>query len=79
LRLVFWQTMAFAGTGVVVGLVLGVTAGVLFRSQFFGLRTLEWRVLAPAGIGMTAASLAIAYAAARRWTRLDPLDAVRHI
>jgi predicted permease len=79
MRLVFRQTMAIAGTGVVVGLVLGVTVGVLFRSQFFGLRTLEWRVMAPAGIGMAAASLAIAYAAARRWTRMDPLDAVRHI
>jgi predicted permease len=79
MTLVFRRTMAIAGTGVLIGLGLGVAAGLIFRSQFYRIHTLEFRVLAPVGIGMAAMSLTIAWAAARRWTRMNPLDAVRHI
>lgn len=78
LRLVFRRTLAVAGTGVVVGLLLGVAAAALFRSQFFRMHAVEWTVLAPVGLGMAAVSLTIAWAAARRWTRMSPMEAVRH-
>lgn len=78
MRLVFRRTMAVAGTGVTLGLVLGVAAAALFRSQFFGTHAIEWTVLAPVGMSMAAVSLAIAWAAARRWTRMSPMEAVRH-
>jgi putative ABC transport system permease protein len=77
--LVFRRTIVIAGSGVLVGLALGVAAGVIFRSQFYQIHAFEWRVLAPVAIGMAAVSLAIAFAAARRWTRMNPMDAVRHI
>ncbi len=79
MELVFRRTIAIAGGGVLLGLGLGVAAGAIFRSEFYALHTVEWRVLAPVGIGMAAVSLAIAYAAARKWTRMNPMDAVRHI
>ncbi|HEV2447453.1 MAG TPA: FtsX-like permease family protein [Candidatus Sulfopaludibacter sp.] len=79
MRLVFRRTLAIAGTGVLVGLGLGVAAGAVFRSQFFRIQTAPVSVLAPVGAGMAALSLAIAYAAARRWARMNPLDAVRHM
>ncbi len=77
--LVFRRTIIIAGTGVLVGLGLGVAASAIFRSQFYQIHPIEWRVLAPVAIGMAAVSLGIAFAAARRWTRMNPMDAVRHI
>jgi ABC-type antimicrobial peptide transport system permease subunit len=40
---------------------------------------IEWTVLVPASLGMIAVCLLIAFAAARRWTRMNPMDAVRHV
>ena len=77
--LVFRRTIIIAGTGVLVGLGLGVAASAIFRSQFYQIHPIEWRVLAPVAIGMAAVSLGIAFAAAWRWTRMNPMDAVRHI
>ncbi len=79
LELVFRRTIAIAGTGVLLGLGLGEAAGAIFRSQFYAIHTVEWRVLGPVGIAMATVSLSIAYAAARKWTRMNPMDAVRHI
>ncbi len=77
-RMVFRETLATAGVGVVAGLALGAAAGDLFRARFYAVASLEWDVLAPVAVGVVAASLAIAFAAARRWTRMNPMDAVRH-
>ena len=77
MRLVFRETLAMAGAGLIAGLALGVAAGGLFRARFFGVERLEWHVLAPVAIGVLAAALAIAFAAARRFTRMNPMDAVR--
>lgn len=78
MRLVFRETLALVGSGVLAGAALGVAAGQLFHSRFYGVHAVEWTVLAPVALGMVAASLAIAFAAARRWTRMNPMDAVRH-
>jgi macrolide transport system ATP-binding/permease protein len=79
MQLVFRRTIAIAGTGVLLGMGLGSAAGAIFRSQFYRIHTVEWKVLAPVAIAMTVASLAISYAAARRWTRMNPMDTVRHV
>jgi predicted permease len=78
LQQVFRQTLWVSGAGVAAGLALGVAAGMVFRSQFFGVETMEWTVLAPVGMIMIALSLLIGFGAARRWTRMNPMDAVRH-
>ena len=78
MRLVFRETLAMTGGGVLAGAALGVAAGDLFRSRFYGIHRLEWPVLAPVAAAVVAAALAIAFLAARRWTRMDPMDAVRH-
>ena len=79
MELVFRRTIAIAGTGVALGMGMGSAAAILFRSQLYRIHALEWTVLAPVALAMAAVSLAIAYAAARRWTRMSPMEAVRHI
>jgi ABC-type antimicrobial peptide transport system permease subunit len=68
MRLLFRETLLVAGTGVLIGLALGVAANIIFRSQFYGIHNIEWYVLAPAATAMIAISLAIAFAAGWRWT-----------
>src|SRR5579864_8458250 len=67
-----------AGIGVAAGSMLGVGITLLFEDQFFGIRALEWRVLAPVAAGMILLAALIAIFAARPWIRMNPMEAVRH-
>jgi ABC-type antimicrobial peptide transport system permease subunit len=64
--------------GVLIGLLLGIAATTLFNAQFYGVRPVELAVLIPVALLMLLISMAIAYAAARRWINASPMDAVRH-
>jgi ABC-type antimicrobial peptide transport system permease subunit len=72
------QTAVIAGAGVAAGLILGIAATGVFKSQFFQISTVELHVLLPVAAAMMLLALAICYAAARPWIRMSPLDAVRH-
>jgi len=72
------QTAIVASVGVAVGLILGIVATSVFKSQFFQISTVELHVLIPVAAAMMLLALAICYAAARPWIRVSPLDAVRH-
>jgi len=78
MRMILRQTLRTAGTGVGIGIVLGVGTTVLLRSQFYGIRSLEWTVVLPVTVSMLAISLMVAYVSARRWIAVDPMEAVRH-
>ncbi len=67
-----------SGFGVLAGLLLGIGATIVFRSQFYGISAVELRVLLPVAFAMVLLSMAIAYAAARPWIKVSPMDAVRH-
>jgi ABC-type Fe3+ transport system permease subunit len=77
--MVLKRTALIAGFGVVAGTALGIAATVILRSQFFGIRGVEWFVLLPVAIAMIALALAVALAAARPWIRMNPMEAVRHV
>jgi len=79
MQMIFRQTLWIVGAGIVAGLGLSVVAGMLFSDQFYQVHPVEWTVLAPVGLGMVAICLAIAFAAARKWTQMNPMDAVRHV
>jgi len=79
MQMVFRQTLWITGVGVVTGLGLSVIASVRFGDQFYQVHPVELTVLVPVGLGMLGLCLAIAFAAARRWTRMNPMDAVRHV
>jgi predicted permease len=78
MRMVLRQVLLVAGTGVVLGLLLGVSATILLRSQFYQIGQVEWSVLVPVCALMLAISLVVAWLAARPWINADPMTAVRH-
>ena len=78
LGMVLRQTFFVAGTGVALGIVLGVGATILLRAQFYGIGPIEWTVLIPVSAGMEAVSLLVAYLSAQPWITMDPMEAVRH-
>ncbi len=78
LQMVLRQTLAIAGTGVAVGILLGVGVTVLVRSQFYGIAAVEWTVLVPVSTAMLALALLVAYVSARPWITVNPMEAVRH-
>jgi len=78
LEMVLRQTLMITGTGIAIGIILGVTATVLLRSQFYGVSAVEWTVLVPVAAAMLAISALVAYACARSWITIDPMEAVRH-
>jgi ABC-type antimicrobial peptide transport system permease subunit len=79
MQLVLRQTLAIAGTGVILGNALGVALTILLRSPFYGISPVEWTVLVPVGAAMLGISLLVAYFSARAWIMIDPMEAVRHV
>ena len=67
-----------AGTGVVLGILLGVGATLVFRSQLYGIQAIEWPVLLPVAAAMLAITALVAYLSAWPWITVDPMEAVRH-
>jgi ABC-type sugar transport system permease subunit len=78
LKMVLRQTLLITGAGTVIGIVLGVGATVLLRSQFYGVGAVEWTVLIPVAAAMLAVAALVAYLCARSWITIDPMEAVRH-
>jgi predicted permease len=79
LTMILRQIATVAGIGIVAGLALGVVASALLQEQFYRMGALEWTVLAPVAALMMSLSLAMAYLSARPWTKVDPMEAVRHV
>ena len=77
MSMVLRQTALVTGIGVGVGIVLGVAATIVFRSQLYGVGALEWVVLLPTALGMLGLSMLVAYLSARPWIAVNPMEAVR--
>jgi ABC-type antimicrobial peptide transport system permease subunit len=78
MKMVFRQTLSIVGSGVLVGILLGVGITVLVRSQLYDIGAVEWAVIVPVAVSMVGVSLVVAYLSARPWLRVDPMEAVRH-
>jgi predicted permease len=78
LEMVLRQTLLITGAGTAIGILVGVAATVLLRSQFYGVSAVEWTVLIPVILAMLAVSALVAYLCARSWIIIDPMEAVRH-
>ncbi len=76
--MVLRQTLMTTGIAVVCGMSLGAVATIALRSQFYGISPLEWTVFLPVSLGMISLSLVVAFVSARRWTKVDPMETVRH-
>ncbi|MGB2644726.1 MAG: ABC transporter permease [Candidatus Acidiferrum sp.] len=77
-KLFLRQTAIISAVGVSIGLLLGIAATILFRSQFYEIHAVELHVLIPVALAMTLVSTAIAFLAAWPWIKVSPLEAIRH-
>lgn len=77
-RMILRQTSIVTATGVCLGIIGGIIASALVRSQLYGVRPVEWTVFVAVGLAMGAMTLLTAYSAARPWMQADPMESVRH-
>jgi ABC-type antimicrobial peptide transport system permease subunit len=77
-RMILRQTCIVTATGVCLGIIGGIIASALVRSQLYGVRPVEWTVFVAVGLAMGAMTLLTAYSAARPWMQADPMESVRH-
>lgn len=68
-KLFLRQTAIISAVGVSIGLLLGIAATILFRSQFYEIHAVELHVLIPVALAMTLVSTAIAFLAAWPWIK----------
>ena len=78
LRTVFRQTLLVAGSGTVLGILVGLGATILLQSQFYGIGSVEWSVLMPVAAAMLAVCFAVTYLSARPYIKVSPLETIRH-
>jgi predicted permease len=77
-RRILRQTSVVTAAGVSLGIVGGIIASILVRSQLYGIHPIEWSVFFAVALAMGAMTLLTAYSAARPWIRADPTESVRH-
>jgi ABC-type antimicrobial peptide transport system permease subunit len=74
---VMGRSLALAGAGLALGLVLALAAGRAVSSSLYGVAPHDPATLAAAGLLLLAAAAAAAFAPARRAARLDPATVLR--
>jgi ABC-type antimicrobial peptide transport system permease subunit len=78
MQMILRQILLLTGTGVAIGLLLGIAGTLVFRSLLYGIGVVEWTVLLPVGASMLTVSMLVAWWSARPWLRVDPMEAIRH-
>jgi predicted permease len=78
LGLVIGQGMHLAGIGAAIGLIVSLAFSRLLRNQLFQVSAFDPLTFAVTALILIAAALLATYIPARRATRVDPMDALRH-
>jgi ABC-type antimicrobial peptide transport system permease subunit len=78
LKMVLRSVLWIAGGGVIIGCVIGIAIAAVVESLLYRVRTVELPVLLPVAASMLCFALLAAWTGARRWLRIDPMEAVRH-
>ena len=77
-REVLGSALRIAAVGAVVGALLGAAGGSLIANQLFGVEPGDPGVLLAAALALTVTAVLAAYIPARRASRTNPIDALRH-
>jgi predicted permease len=77
-RMILRQTTVVTAAGVCLGILGGVIASTLVRSQLYGIHPVEWSVFLAVGLTMGVMTVLTAYSAARPWIEANPMESVRH-
>jgi len=78
LRMVLGESSWLAVAGLGLGLAGAVGLGRLVRSMLYGLEPHDWRTLAGSATVLLAVAVGAALGPARRASRIDPIQALRH-
>jgi putative ABC transport system permease protein len=78
IRLVLREGGILAGTGIAVGLLCASAAVRVLQSFLFGIPPYDWITFAAISFLLLGVCLVASYLPARRASKLDPLDALRH-
>ncbi len=78
LRLVIGQGMQLAGIGAAAGLAVSLIFSRVLKNQLFRVSAFDPLTFSGTALVLIAAALAACYIPARRATRVDPMDALRH-
>ncbi len=78
LSLVIGQGMQLAGIGAAIGLVASLIFSRLLKNQLFGVSAFDPLTFVATALVLIAAALLATYIPARRATRVDPMEALRH-
>jgi putative ABC transport system permease protein len=76
-RLVLWQAVLLALSGVIIGLGLAAATTRVLAKSLYGVTPLDHPTFIASAVGMFAATMAASYLPARRATKVDPLTALR--
>ncbi len=78
MTMILRSTGIVAGSGILIGVAMGVATTVLLRSQLYGIHAVEWTALVPVSVVMLAIACTVAFMAARGATYMDPMRVLRH-
>jgi predicted permease len=78
LSLVIGQGLQLAGIGAAIGLAASLIFSRLLRNQLYGVSSFDPLTFLITALVLMAAALLATYIPARRATRVDPMDALRH-
>ena len=78
LSLVIGQGMQLAGIGAAIGLIASLAFSRLLKNQLFQVSAFDPLTFTATALILIAAALLATYIPARRATRVDPMDALRH-
>jgi ABC-type antimicrobial peptide transport system permease subunit len=78
LKLVLMKGMRLALLGVVVGIAGTFAVTCLIRTQLYEVNTTDPRTLAAVALGLTTVAFLACWMPARRATKIDPMEALRH-
>ncbi len=78
LRMVLRKVLWIAGGAIVAGCAIGIAIAAFVESLLFRVHVVELPVLLPVAACMLCFALLAAWIGARRWLRIDPMEAVRH-
>jgi len=77
-EMVLSETVALAGSGIAIGIIVALAASRVISSLLYGLESTDPVSIAVAGLSMAGAAVVAGYTPARRAGKVNPMEALRY-